>query len=280
MLLKINRYLDDLSPSEKLVGDFLINYPNKVIQMTTAELAEKLDVSMATISRFCKRVYNKSFANVKVEIARYLSDMNTESASEIMHWADDFTDIPTKLKSNILKVCNYVMIANDPKTIQDAVDLIHKSETVFLFGVGASAVIAMDLQQKLMRIKKKTIFHNDSNFGILNSNIASPNDVIVAISFSGRTQEVLIAARNAKKRGVKVISMTGNTRNPLESLADISIYIPSIEANELRLAAIFSRYGLLFVVDYLYIGLVNKVSDSPETIIRDYQELLEPLKER
>ena len=52
--------------------------------------------------------------------------------------------------------------------------------------------------------------------------------------------------------GAKVISITNNTKNKLRALSDINIVIPSVEMNESRLEAIFSRYGQLFVVDMLF----------------------------
>lgn len=280
MFYRIDRHLMELSPAEKKVAEFIMEFPNDVLLMTAKELSEKLDVSPATISRFCNKVFQKSFAGSKVDIAIYLNDSNKESAAEIIHWATDYTDVPTKIKLNIQKACNSVISANDYSVIKNATDLIAQADTVFLFGVGSSALIARDFQQKLMRIKKKTVFYEDGNFGVLNSNIATTNDLVVAISYSGLTREVLIAARNAKQRGIRILSITGNTKNPLETLAEVSLFVPSIESNESRLGAMFSRYGFLFIVDFLYIGLLSQISESPESITNDYQRLLGVMKER
>jgi D-sedoheptulose 7-phosphate isomerase len=56
---------------------------------------------------------------------------------------------------------------------------------------------------------------------------AKAGDVLVAISTSGKSKNVLNAAEAAKKKGVKVIAMTGKRDCPLAALSDILLATPA-----------------------------------------------------
>ena len=53
-----------------------------------------------------------------------------------------------------------------------------------------------------------------------------PGDVLLAITTSGTSRNVVAAAEVAKARGVRVIALTGNRGSPLEALADVAIVTP------------------------------------------------------
>ncbi len=56
--------------------------------------------------------------------------------------------------------------------------------------------------------------------------LGGPNDVLLAISTSGNSQNVLLAAQAAKKKGMKVIALTGKNGGKLASQADVEIRVP------------------------------------------------------
>lgn len=109
--------------------------------------------------------------------------------------------------------------------------------------------------------------------------ICTSKDVVIAFSYSGHTKEVNVAVEKAKEKGAKIITVTGNIKCKLRTLSDISLVVPSVELNESRLAAIFSRYGQLFVVDVLFVGLAKRLSNSPNQLLSGYKELLFDLKD-
>ena len=57
--------------------------------------------------------------------------------------------------------------------------------------------------------------------------LVAKNDVILAISTSGISKNVLNGVKMAKKNGAKIISLTGNRKTELTKISDISIQIPS-----------------------------------------------------
>lgn len=57
--------------------------------------------------------------------------------------------------------------------------------------------------------------------------LCQPNDVVVAISTSGHSRNVLCGALRAKQIGAFVVALTGGDGGQLKSLADVSLIVPS-----------------------------------------------------
>lgn len=279
MIYTIRNVYSTLPPSEKKVADFMMKNSKKVLSLSVFELADLCDVSAPSVSRFVKRVFGLTFHEAKLELAKDLSKIEGSNITELLSWADNLSDMPSKIINEISLTCNDVIAANTVDTFKDVINLIKKADTVYLFAVGSSAMVASDFQGKLLKIGIKAVFINDSNLNILNSNICTSKDLVIAISFSGRTKEVNIAVSNAKKRNTPVVAITQKTDNTLAKEADYVLLSPSYEISENRLGAIFSRYGQLFIVDYLFVGLAKKVIKNTEEFSNSYHKFFEILKD-
>ena len=56
--------------------------------------------------------------------------------------------------------------------------------------------------------------------------LGNPGDVLLAISTSGQSANVLEAARAAKERGIHVLALTGKDGGALAPLADVEVRVP------------------------------------------------------
>jgi len=64
--------------------------------------------------------------------------------------------------------------------------------------------------------------------------LGDKNDVLIAISTSGNSKNVLHCVRIAKGIGIKVIGLTGQTGGELAKLADVCIKVPSNKVHEVQ----------------------------------------------
>ena len=64
--------------------------------------------------------------------------------------------------------------------------------------------------------------------------LANKEDVLFAISTSGKSKNVINAVLAGKKKGIKIISLTGRNDSELSSLSDISIKVPSDKVNHIQ----------------------------------------------
>ena len=66
--------------------------------------------------------------------------------------------------------------------------------------------------------------------------LGKKGDVLVAVSTSGRSPNILRAAESAKSTGMPVIALTGNKDSPLRKLADMGVFVPSGETPHIQVA--------------------------------------------
>lgn len=76
----------------------------------------------------------------------------------------------------------------DEKQVEEAIEAIQRAKHICLFGVGASALIALDLQYKLLRINKSAFMHLDSHMQLSTAAHIEAEDVAIAISYAGKTR--------------------------------------------------------------------------------------------
>lgn len=148
------------------------------------------------------------------------------------------------------------------ENLDRAVQALLKCQTIYLFGVSGSGIVCMDFMEKLSRINRRVVYHNDFHDQLASAAHMSNRDAAIAISYSGRTHEVNTAMKFAKEIGAMTIAITQFRKTPLSKLSDILLYIPTTE-RELRLGAIASRNASLIVTDLLYLGLAK--SDMKQT---------------
>ncbi len=114
---------------------------------------------------------------------------------------------------------------------------------ILIFGNGGSAAIASHVSVDLTKNAKiRTVNFNESDLITCFSNdygyarwveksvdfYADSKDTLVLISSSGKSQNMINACKAAKRKKIKVISLTGHTKNnPLSKTADLSLWINS-----------------------------------------------------
>lgn len=142
------------------------------------------------------------------------------------------------------------------------------SRMVGIFGIGASLLVAHDLELKLTRIDKMCSVNDDWHNQRLMAKNMHPDDVAVVISYSGFTEEMIECARCARDRGARVIAITriGNDAG-LSRYAD---YVLGIASNEplIRSGAMGSRMSQLIVVDALFAACVARDYERCSALIR------------
>lgn len=142
--------------------------------------------------------------------------------------------------------------ALDVNEINAALNLLletfENGNTVFVFGNGGSSATASHFQNDF---NKGVSEHTEKkfNFLCLNDNVATvmavandigfdevfrfqlighmrPGDVVLAISGSGNSRNVINAVEYAKEQGAKVIGLTGFGGGKLKELSDVSLHVP------------------------------------------------------
>ena len=122
----------------------------------------------------------------------------------------------------------------------------------------ASAFVALDLQQKLHRIRRVAFAWSDVHIALTSAALLGEGDVAIGISHTGTTVEVVEALEEAAKHGATTVAVTNFPRSPLAQTADLVLTTAARETTY-RSGAMSSRIAQLTVIDCLFIGVAQQV---------------------
>lgn len=162
-------------------------------------------------------------------------------------------------------------------TLEQSIDLLNNASTIYLFGVGGSSVIGLDIYQKLMRIGKKVIYSADLHVQMTFAQSMDQNDAALIISYSGSTTGLVDVARVLHEKQIPFISITQINSNPISKLSTYSLKVPS-EEKALRIGAVSSRISSFVITDLLYYGVFKNNFEEHKKNLIDSKDNVSILK--
>lgn len=253
----IENMLGQLPASEQKIAKYILQYPYEVVNCTVSELAAKTQSSGAAVIRLCKSLGLKGFQDLKVRIVGDLGKPKEQGYRDIAQGEKPEDIVQKTLSNSIQSLRDSAEIINHEE-LEKAVKALLAAKNIHLFGIGASHVIAIDAQQKLLRINKRATAISDTHLVATLIANAEKDDVVFGISFSGETPEVINVMALAKEQGVKTISLTKYGQTSLSALADIKLHTSYSAEAPFRSAATSSRLAQLFIIDILFLSMATE----------------------
>lgn len=235
------------SKKERLIGSYIEENLKKVSEISIEELAKKLEVSNATIIRFCKKIGFSGFSELKTLIKKERTDQKNI----------DKNLAGEKIKSDYISLLDEAVKSIDFDVIKKVADEILKSKKISIYGMGSSGLSAMELNQKLFRTGFNSNYFLDSHNMKINSSLLGEKDVIVVISFSGQRKEINTALEIAKSNGVKILGITNYKNSETSKLSDLCIEVPSkkiVTSHEV----ISIQVVQFFIIDFIFSEIFSR----------------------
>ena len=273
IITRLEQILGDLSPSEKKVAQYILDNPKETIKLSVQEIAEASMSSSAAVVRLCKHIDVKGFTELKNMLFDSLSGSDNLSKPYYVPDFDKDADgkaIINKLVSSVCQNAQMLTAILSNKDVEKAAKLILSAKKILFIGIGASRLVALDFQQKLMRIGIVSSAPDDYDLMLLSSSGLGEDDVVVSISYSGETPIVKKATKTAKNNGAKVIAITRYGSTTLSHMADCLLNVPASESTY-RQGATISRISQLMVVDVLYSTMIVLQDNSRELISKSFE---------
>ncbi|MCC5801053.1 MurR/RpiR family transcriptional regulator [Rossellomorea vietnamensis] len=280
VLKHIKSQMESFTPSEIAVAQYVLEFPEKVMEMTTKQLSHSCGSSEAAIIRFCKRIGINSFSGLKIELAKSTNIEETKShdINTLLSFEDNLETVFNKVLVN-----TYQAIKNTEKLFSidelgRAVNAFHEAERVYLYGVGGSAVVAEDFTQKLLRLNYLAFQASDIHIQMMMAANLTERDVLFVVSTSGQTKEILKLMNVAQEKGATIVLLTQHGKSPARKLADIVLTI-SEEEHNIRIGTMTARIAQLVVIDALFVALCMKKGHGVYEQIIHTHEVVQRMKE-
>jgi len=243
-----------LRKSERKVADYVLAHADQVIHMRIVDLAQEARVSEPTVVRFCRAIDCHGFQNFKLELARYLAS-NPPIEQFNLDEKDSARDYTLKVFDALRDTLMRVREAIDIAAIEAAVAELAKAHRVEFYGFGASSAVAIDAQHKFFRLQISSAAYSDPHIQAMSALSLGDQDVVVAISQSGRTRALLEAMTLAQQSGARIIGL-GPSNTPVTQQSDIPIFIDVEEESE-NYTPLPSRIAFMAVIDILAVGVAR-----------------------
>jgi len=213
LLLKLRQELSGFSPTQRKLGEYVLGDPARVLYLTITELARESDTSEASVTRLCRTLGCKGYTEFKMALAL---DVQRGQAPRAQN--GDALDALVDESVQALRDTAQLL---DRAMLERAAQTLHQAGSVQIYGVAASAIIGEYLHYKLLRLGKPAHLFSDMHRASMNATTVGETDLVVAISSSGSTRDLLHAVKLARKAGAPVLTLSNTPRSPLASISDM-----------------------------------------------------------
>ncbi|HEV1220013.1 TPA: MurR/RpiR family transcriptional regulator, partial [Streptococcus pneumoniae] len=219
-------------------ADYILVRDSEIVYETSSEIVSKVKVGEGTLNRFCKKIGYSGFQELKLKMTKDILELESQKMS-----SDTFID---EIKNNYLSIVESTRKLIDGRQIELAIKLIREANQILMIGVGSSGNAAREFESSLLRIGiiSKTVI--DTHFQLMHTALLKDNDLIIAFSLSGSTKEVEETLLNAKRKNVKIISITNYSSRNIAKLSDC-VLLTSKKESYLEGGSLMAKASQLFI---------------------------------
>lgn len=257
-------YSNNLTETEKLLANYILENQEQVAGMSLDELAKVSFSSISTIHRLCKKIGLTGFKEFKIKFVEELySKMNKPGNIDInFPFKKDDTQfqIANNIKQLYIDTLTNTFSFFNSDQLRDAVDLIYNAEIVDVYAVTNNIQTALNFQDKMQSIGRYV------NVSLIPMNqvyraAASNNknkQVAIILSYSGKTPEIKEIALVLKRKEIETLVICSAQENYLTKLFKYHIFVSSKENLKKKISHYSSHIATQYVLDVIFSCIFNK----------------------
>lgn len=268
--LNIKVLYNEMGKAEKRLADWILENPGKIISLSIVELAEQCGCSEATIVRFSKRLGLSGYQELKISLA---SESGASTVSTNITKEDSASEMFDKVCNDIYCSLELTKKNLNGKNLSLAAEKLSKAKRVVIFGLGNSASIATDASHKFLRAGLNAVAYSDNHMQVIAASHLGEGDVVIAISHSGSSKDIIDALKLSKEHGATTIAITNAGKSPILKYSDVVLFTNAEETKH-SILALNSRIVQLAIIDTLYFYIVFNNTDHALDSIRETERAL------
>lgn len=261
VLVTIRASQPRLAPAERRVAEVVLADPTAGSAKTIAEMAESAATSQATVVRFAQALGFAGYPELRLALAAAAATEQVQAVGVVpggdVTAEDDIATVVAKIGYADGKAVQETVEQIDHDTLREVVDAVLAARRVDIYGVGASAIVALDLQMKLHRVGRVSFAWVDHHVAVPSAALLGRRDVAIGISHSGSTQDTFDALAEAHDRGATTVAVTNFPGSAITEVADLVLTTAARET-AFRSGALGSRIAALTVVDCLFVAVAQR----------------------
>lgn len=211
----LQKIYGEFSPMEKKAANYILRYPDLVVEYTVKDLAKASDVSEATVVRMCKHAGYKGYWALRTMLARNMGTIKKEKKGSV-----DNDDVIREFFQVYAEMMQTLGSKISIHAMRKSAKILDTCKQVYIIAGGDTGTVAKHLSFRLGRVGIRAIYNELADYYLNTINLADRDDALIAISKSGITKTVLQGVELAKKKGLPVIAITEYENSAIGELAD------------------------------------------------------------
>ncbi|WP_334351753.1 MurR/RpiR family transcriptional regulator [Companilactobacillus sp. HBUAS56257] len=259
----IKSYYDNLNGTSKDIADYLLKHPQTSSALTITDLAKETNSSISSISRFAKKLGFNNFQELKINLLTSTSEKKeANNLFQEINPSDSLKDMAKKIFTSNISALNATIDTISQKQLENALKIITPKTSIAFFGLGASAIVALDGYHKFLRSDKTPLFANDYHMQLMMATTLQDSSCAVIISHSGENKDALRIAQKLREKNIATIGITSYGNSSLTKIVDVTLLSISEETNyqDEALHAIIAQISL---IDTLFV--LTAMTDDLQT---------------
>jgi DNA-binding MurR/RpiR family transcriptional regulator len=274
IVARIAERAPELRGAERKVAALILDDLTGASRASIGALADKAEVSVATVTRFAKAVGCADVRELKLRLAQAAA----VGQRFLTRRPDEGDAAPDTLAARIFDEVQATLAQNQgalaAAPIAQAADTLAAASMIYVFGMGGgSTALADEMRFRLVRLGRPVASYQDGLLQRMVASTLSKEHVVIALSVTGHTPEIVESCGLAKQYGARVIALTAPA-SPLGALADWLIPVIAIETDFIYKPS-SSRYVMMMALDLLVTELAVKQADHSRELLRRMKHALD-----
>jgi len=273
LLAHVRALTPTLARAEQRVAAAVARDPAGTAAMTISELAAQCRTSETTVIRFCRAIGFSGYPELRLALAaaaQAATPAGWQAVGSDIGPDDPSEEIIRKIVYADARAVEETAAQLDAGALGAVVDAVVGARHVDVYGVGASALVALDLQQKLHRVGHAVFAWQDPHIAVTSASLLRRGDVAIGISHSGATADTVESLAEAHRRRAITVAITNFPASPISRVAD-HVLTTAARETTFRSGATASRIAALTVVDSLFVAVAQRnYADTLRALERTY----------
>jgi DNA-binding MurR/RpiR family transcriptional regulator len=234
LIEKLKQEIDHFTPRQRGLAEFILQNPESLAFLTITDLAKKVGVSEATVTRFCSTLGYDGFAHLCREVQETIqSELSTVGRFQLVRTMGRHS-VETRSPSAFERVLSTEIdnLINLNKNIRTSdfyrcVDLMAESDRICIIGSMASSCLAIYFGYMLGKIYPRVdVLHDHGGLASAVCNSLNQKSMVFLISFPRYPKVTVELGQLAAQKEASIIAITNSPISPIVPLANITFFIP------------------------------------------------------
>ncbi|WP_109482923.1 MurR/RpiR family transcriptional regulator [Paraburkholderia sp. C35] len=273
IVARIAECAPELRSAERKVAALILDDLTGASRASIGALAERAEVSVATVTRFAKAVGCRDVRELKLRLAQAAA-----VGQRFLQTGAQPSDVPEPLATRVFDELQTALTHNHQLLCQaplaQAAAALREARMIYVFGMGGgSTALADEMRFRLVRLGRPVATYQDGLLQRMVASTVSRDTVVIALSTTGRVPEMVDSCKIARSYGATLITVTAPA-SPLAKLADWLIPIVAFETDFIYKPS-SSRYAMMMALDVLVTELAVSLGDESRELLRRMKHALD-----